>query len=103
MMGGGLGAGVRAPHPFSLVQSTYYVLYTIQYVLCTLMTGLGKSILSRMTGFSMEQSVSPVMVSFSPTTATMSPAERRGGGVIGIVVEEREGEILDKVERREEE
>ena len=41
---------------------------------CTLMTGSGKSIFSRMTGLSGSQSVSPVVVSLQPTRATMSPA-----------------------------
>jgi hypothetical protein len=38
------------------------------------MTGSGNSMRSRMTGFSGSQSVSPVVVSFRPAIATMSPA-----------------------------
>mmetsp|Transcript_35983 Transcript_35983/g.94661 ORF Transcript_35983/g.94661 Transcript_35983/m.94661 type:complete len:235 (+) Transcript_35983:894-1598(+) len=40
----------------------------------TLMTGSGKSIFSRMTGALGSHSVSPVVVSLQPTSATMSPA-----------------------------
>ncbi len=40
----------------------------------TSMTGSGNSIRSRMIGFSGAHSVSPVVTSFSPTSATMSPA-----------------------------
>ena len=39
------------------------------------MTGSGNSIRSRMTGFCMSQSVSPVRVSLRPASATMSPAK----------------------------
>ncbi len=38
------------------------------------MTGSGKSIASRMTGFFSSQTVSPVETDFSPTAAAMSPA-----------------------------
>ena len=38
------------------------------------MTGSGKSIASRMIGLSSSQSVSPVVVSFRPTAAAISPA-----------------------------
>jgi hypothetical protein len=39
------------------------------------MTGSGNSMRSRMTGFSGSQSVSPVVVSLRPASATMSPAK----------------------------
>ncbi len=39
------------------------------------MTGLGKSIVSSRIGSSCEQSVSPVVVNFSPTAAAMSPVK----------------------------
>ena len=42
--------------------------------MATWMTGAGKSIDSRMTGFLSSHSVSPVVVCFRPMTATMSPA-----------------------------
>ena len=38
------------------------------------MTGSGKSIASRMTGFFSSQTVSPVVTDFRPTAAAMSPA-----------------------------
>jgi hypothetical protein len=42
--------------------------------MATWMTGAGKSMDSRITGFLSSQSVSPVVVCFRPITATMSPA-----------------------------
>ncbi len=40
----------------------------------TEITGSGKSMRSRMIGFSIEQRVSPVVTSFMPISAAMSPA-----------------------------
>ncbi|CAM5262910.1 hypothetical protein STENM36S_07331 [Streptomyces tendae] len=42
--------------------------------MATWMTGAGKSMDSRMTGFLSSDSVSPVVVCLRPMTATMSPA-----------------------------
>jgi len=43
--------------------------------MATAMTGVGKSIASSTTGLAGSHRVSPVRVSFSPTTAAISPAE----------------------------
>ena len=46
--------------------------------IATLMTGAGKVIDSRITGLAGSQSVSPVVVSFRPMTATIDPATAFG-------------------------
>ena len=46
--------------------------------MATWMTGAGKFIDSRITGLQASQRVSPVVVSFRPMTATMSPAPTQG-------------------------
>ena len=55
--------------------------------IATSMTGSGKVIDSRITGFAGSQSVSPVVVCLRPCTAMMSPAwaERRSSRLLACI------------------